>query len=114
MADLLKRLMSKSIAVDYIEKLLAAFSDPRFEARTQIQNPKSEIQNSLIEPLTNREIDILELLAERLQNKEIADKLFVSTETVKTHLVNIYQKLNVSNRRQAVEKAKILGILTIS
>ena len=114
MADLLKRLMSKSIAVDYIEKLLAGFSDPRFEARTQIPNPKSEIPNSLIEPLTNRELDILELLAERLQNKEIADKLFVSTETVKTHLVNIYQKLNVSNRRKAVEKAKTLGILTIS
>jgi LuxR family maltose regulon positive regulatory protein len=66
----------------------------------------------LVEPLTNREFDILDLLAQRLQNKEIAEELFISKETVKTHLNNIYQKLNVTNRRNAVEKAKNLGILS--
>jgi ATP/maltotriose-dependent transcriptional regulator MalT len=66
----------------------------------------------LAEPLTNREFDILELLAERLSNKEIADKLFISNTTVKSHLKNIYQKLNVSKRREAVEKAKKIGILS--
>jgi len=50
-------------------------------------------------------------LGQRFRNKEIADKLFVSLETVKSHLKNIYQRLNVSNRREAAEKAQALGIL---
>jgi LuxR family transcriptional regulator, maltose regulon positive regulatory protein len=65
----------------------------------------------LIEALTNRELDILELLVKRLYNKEIADELSVSVETVKTHVKSIFRKLEVRNRREAVVKAKELGLI---
>jgi LuxR family maltose regulon positive regulatory protein len=116
MADLLNRLIKKNVAVDFVGKLLIAFEDKEPEAVPDATESKPAVKPSvrpqpLVDPLTNRELDILELLSQRLQNKEIAEKLFISTETVKTHLNNIYQKLNVSNRRDAVEKAKSLGIL---
>jgi LuxR family maltose regulon positive regulatory protein len=65
----------------------------------------------LIEPLTNRELDILEQLSRRLYNKEIAAELSVSVETVKTHVKHIFQKLEVADRREAIDKARDLGLL---
>ena len=117
MADLLKRLHEQNVAVDHIEKLLAAFS---YDEQVPVQEiSKSQASLTLAaspqlleDPLTNRELDVLELLTQRLSNKEIAEKLFVSSETVKGHLKNMYPKLQVSNRREAVEKAKALGILS--
>lgn len=65
----------------------------------------------LIEPLTNRELDVLALLAKRRYDKEIADALSVALTTVKTHVGNILQKLGVGNRHEAVDKARELGIM---
>ena len=65
----------------------------------------------ILESLTIREMDVLELLAERLSNKEIAAQLVISPGTVKGHTIRIYNKLDVQGRQQAVEKAKALGIL---
>jgi DNA-binding NarL/FixJ family response regulator len=61
--------------------------------------------------LTDREIQVLELLAEGGSNDEIARRLFVSTSTVKTHLVHLYQKLGVIRRTQAIQKARSLQII---
>jgi LuxR family maltose regulon positive regulatory protein len=61
--------------------------------------------------LSTRELDALKLIAEDLTNQEIADKLFISLNTVKTHVKNILLKLDVDSRKQAISKAKELGII---
>lgn len=61
--------------------------------------------------LTAKQLRVLELLAEGGTNQEIAKQLFVSNSTIKTHLVHLYQKLEVSRRTQAIRKARSLGII---
>jgi LuxR family maltose regulon positive regulatory protein len=66
---------------------------------------------ALAEPLTDREITVLQLLPTMLGNAEIADELFVSVNTVKAHLKGLYRKLGVTSRREAVERGRALGLL---
>lgn len=61
--------------------------------------------------ITERELEVLELVAEGLSNKEIAGRLFVSVNTVKTHLSRLYSKMDVNRRTEAVEKARTLSII---
>ena len=65
----------------------------------------------MAEPLTWRETEVLRLLDARLSNQEIAGVLLISADTVKKHTINIYQKLHVSGRREAVARSYALGIL---
>lgn len=75
------------------------------------RTPPDAVDLPGIEPLTERETDVLALLQRRYSNKEIARDLLIAPETVKKHSINLYRKLNVSGRRNAVEKAQALGYL---
>jgi LuxR family maltose regulon positive regulatory protein len=68
-------------------------------------------QPVLVEPLTERELEVLRLIAQGMTNREIARQLVVATGTVKAHTANIYGKLDVRNRTEAVARARQLGIL---
>jgi len=116
MADLLTRILKRGKAVHYIGRILKAFdaaekSVGEDEPASRSGSPP-EIQNqALPEPLSRREFDVLSLLGQRLRNKEIADRLFVSGETVKKHVSNIFRKLEAQSRQEAVVKAYKLGLL---
>lgn len=70
-------------------------------------NQKAQEQRGI----SKRELEVLELMAQGLANQEIADKLFVSLNTVKTHSANIFSKLEVNRRTQAIQKAKQLSLI---
>jgi LuxR family maltose regulon positive regulatory protein len=109
MAHLLYEALSRGIAPDYVRRLLTAFPDAEPE---QTDPSKSQVPESeLVEPLSEREIEVLQLIAEGLTNPEIAARLYLSLNTVKVHTRNIYGKLGVNNRTQAGTRAKALGIL---
>ncbi len=110
LAQLLYMAAERGIAPAYTGKLLAAF--PSSEAAPPVS--LEETGGTLIEPLSARELDVLRLIAEGLSNKEIAQQLFLAHSTVKWHTRNIYGKLIVKNRTEAVAKARQLGILPIS
>jgi LuxR family maltose regulon positive regulatory protein len=108
MARLLYQALDRGIAPDYTRRLLAAFPivEPEKTAPSS-KVPKSE----LIEPLSDREIEVLQLIADGLTNREIATRLFLSVNTVKAHTRNIYGKLGAHNRTEAAARAQALGIL---
>ena len=103
MAELMKELLDRKTDVPrtYIKKLLSAF---RLDKLT-------DTGEGLVEQLSERELEVLRLIAAGLSNKKIAEALFVSLSTVKTHLRNIYGKLNLHSRTEAIVKAKELDLL---
>jgi LuxR family maltose regulon positive regulatory protein len=115
MAHLLYEILSRAEALkleigpDYVQQLLAAFL---FAEEEHTERKKSQPHDSvLIEPLSEREIEILYHIADGLTNPEIATKLTLSHHTVKAHTRNIYGKLDAHNRTEAVARARALGVL---
>ena len=111
MAELLGRFAEHQGMTDFLHRVLDAFQIIERQAASAIADNHRADQADVDwngEQLTNRELDILELLAQRLQNKEIASRLFVSPETVKTHLKHLFQKLDVNNRREAAARADVI------
>jgi LuxR family maltose regulon positive regulatory protein len=108
MKALLKRMEGdRERMKEYIHKLLAFFEEKEFQTSSFSAQP-------LMEPLSEREIEILQLIADGLTNQEIGSQLYLSLNTVKAHTRNIYGKLEVKSRTQAVAKARSLGILSAS
>jgi LuxR family maltose regulon positive regulatory protein len=103
MAKLLRRALSQGIAPDYSARLLDAFGERATPVPPAVQ--------PLIEPLTERELEVLRLIAAGLSNAEIARELVIAVSTVKTHINHIYGKLAVESRIQAAAKARELGLL---
>jgi len=91
---------------DYVDKLLAAFTQPVATPKSAIIHQKSD----MIEPLSERELEVLKLLRTELSGPEIAGQLIVSVNTFRTHTKNIFNKLGVNNRRAAVRRAKELDL----
>ncbi|MEJ2210211.1 MAG: LuxR C-terminal-related transcriptional regulator, partial [Anaerolineae bacterium] len=119
LARLLHRVASRGLAPDYAPRLLAAFDPTQKLAAQQLAPqatpagapPATGAAHPLVEPLSDRELEVLRLLAAGLSNPEIADELVVAVSTVRSHCKSIYGKLGVHSRWDAVQRGQALGLL---
>jgi LuxR family maltose regulon positive regulatory protein len=116
MARLLYQVAERGIAVDYVGQLLAAFAAEGQQVAAAakgpapLPSPRADLV-ALAEPLSDRELEVLGLIAEGLSNRDIAERLYISLSTVKSHTASIYGKLGVHSRTEAVARAHAWGIL---
>jgi LuxR family maltose regulon positive regulatory protein len=104
MAELLADAHARGVMPDYTRTLLAAFDWD--ESR-----PTQPAMQGLLEPLSERELEVLQLVAEGLSNREISERLYLALDTVKGHNRRIYGKLQVQRRTEAVARAQALGLI---
>jgi LuxR family maltose regulon positive regulatory protein len=102
MAALLEKAVKQGIAPNYVRQLLSTFGKA---------GDRPPVSQALIEPLSDRELEVLRLLGTELDGPELARELTVSLNTIRTHTKNIYTKLGVNSRRAAVRRAEELGLL---
>jgi LuxR family maltose regulon positive regulatory protein len=109
MAELLSTVAAQGIKPDYVNKLLATFD---VETKKDERPTVSVLSPSaLVEPLTPRELEVLQLIADGLSNQEIGARLFLALDTVKGHNRRIFDKLQVQRRTEAIARAHELGLL---
>ena len=106
LAQLVGEAAARGMMPDYVDKLLAAF-----EAEDTSNVRPTLPPDALLEPLSERELEVLRLVAQGLSNRDIAERLFRALDTVKGHNRSIYGKLQVKNRTEAVARARELGLL---
>jgi LuxR family maltose regulon positive regulatory protein len=116
LAELLKGDLPGKVRPAYIQEILAAFPNPPSPQEESSKPPTAELQTAgsppLVEPLTGRELEVLRLIANGDSNQTIAEKLVITVSAVKKHTSNIYGKLAVNSRTQAVSRARQLGLLS--
>jgi LuxR family maltose regulon positive regulatory protein len=105
---LLKEAKKRAVCPDYVSSLLDAF---RAGGRRRIDAKVGFLTSTLLEPLSERELEVLHLIADGLSNQGIADRLLIATSTVKSHVNHILGKLNAKSRTQAAARARELGLL---
>jgi LuxR family maltose regulon positive regulatory protein len=108
MMQLLREASAREIMPDYANKLLAGFET---EKRKSEDKPALPSANLLIDPLSQRETKILQLIAQGLSNREIGERLFLALDTIKGHNRKIFDKLQVQSRTEAIARARELGLL---
>ncbi len=111
MADLLSAAAAQGRMPDYIEKLLSVFDAEKQTREETVHRSPVPIHHPLLEPLSQRELEVLHLIAQGLSNQEISERLFLALDTVKGHNRNIFGKLQVQRRTEAVAHARELGLL---
>ncbi len=111
MAALLSEVASRGVLPDYTGRLLAASGATTATSPEQVKVIPPSAPQPLIEPLSDREIEVLQLIAQGLSNQEICNRLYLALSTVKGHNRNIFGKLQVQRRTEAVARARELGLL---
>jgi LuxR family maltose regulon positive regulatory protein len=122
MRELLELAQDRQAAPGYVARLLRAFAPwagqgpvtASVAVGPQHTSSPGQVAARLVEPLSDRELEVLELLAMGMTNREIGERLYIAPGTVKAHTASIYGKLDVHSRMQAVARAHELGILPLS
>lgn len=111
MAQLLAEVAARGTMPDYTAQLLAVFAVDEAPPAAGAVRPSSSPAQPLIEPLSERELEVLQLIAQGLSNQEIGDRLFLALDTVKGHNRRIFDKLQVQRRTEAMARARELGLI---